>query len=136
MPWHGKDGLWMELNAFDRKLSMADAHYLVVIGRLGGHLEAFRKALSICDKRMISRSLERTLDTTEDSFSIVSNRAGLTVAQFPCSDYLAAKRMNNPLVSQTDAQCRDLPAHFLEDSRAHSKVSRITGSARARRDYD
>ena len=70
----------MELNAFNRKLSMSDTHYFVVIGRLGGYFEAFRQAPPVRDKRMISRSLERALDSTEDPFSIVSDWAALTVA--------------------------------------------------------
>ena len=92
----------MELDAFNRKLSMADAHYLIVIDRLGGHLEAFRKTLPVGDKRMISSSLERALDTTKDSLSIVSDRAGLAVAESASSNYFAAKGVNNALVSQTN----------------------------------
>ncbi len=89
----------MELNTFNRKLSMPDAHYLIVIDRLGGHFEALWQALSFRDKRMVSCSFERTLYSTENPFPIMSDRAGLSVAEFPSSNYFAAERVNNPLVS-------------------------------------
>jgi hypothetical protein len=50
MSWQSKDGLWVKLNAFNRKFSMSNAHYLIVIDRLRGHFEAFRQALSFRDK--------------------------------------------------------------------------------------
>ena len=126
----------MELDAFNRKFSMSNPHYLVIIDRLGGHFEAFRQALSFRDKRMVSRSLERTLYSTENSFSIVSDRAGLAVAESPRSNYPAAERVNNPLVSEAYAQCRGFVAHLSEDGRAHSEMPGIAGGARARGDYD
>ena len=89
----------MELDAFNRKFSMSNPHYLVIIDRLGGHFEAFRQALSFRDKRMVSRTVERTLYSTENPFSIVSNRAGLAMSEFPRSNYPAAERVNNPLMS-------------------------------------
>ncbi len=89
----------MELDTFNRKFSMSNSHYLIVIDRLGGHFEAFRQALSFRNQRMVSRSLERALYSTEYPFSIVSDRAGLAVAESPSSDYFAAERVNNPLVS-------------------------------------
>src|SRR5438094_9116821 len=98
MPRHRKDRLGMELDTFNRKFSMSNPHYLIVIDRARGHFEAFRQALSFRDKRMVSRSLERTLYSTENPFSIVSNWAGLAVAEFPSSNYSATKRLNNPLV--------------------------------------
>src|SRR5438094_445685 len=81
MPRHRKDGFWMELDAFNWKFSMSNPHYLVVIDRLGAHFEAFRHTLSFRDKRMVSRSLERTLYSTKNPLSIVSDRAGLTMTQ-------------------------------------------------------
>ncbi len=92
----------MELDAFNRKFSMSNSHYLIVIDRLGGHFEAFRQALSFRNQRMVSRSLKRALDSMENPLSIVSDRAGLAVAQSPSSNYLAAERVNNPLVSKAD----------------------------------
>src|SRR3989442_4418718 len=136
MPRHGKDRLWMELDALNRKLSMADTHYLVVIDRLGGHCEAFREALSFRDKRMISRSLERTLYSTEDPFSIMSNWAGLAVAESLCSNYPATERVDNPLMSQADAQGRDFVAHISENGCARPEVPGIAGGAGAGGDYD
>src|SRR6266571_5331906 len=85
---------------------------------------------------MISRSLERTLYSTENPFSIVSNWAGLAVAESPCSNYSAAERVNNALMSQADAQSRGFVAHFSEDSRARPEVPGIAGSAGAGGDYD
>ena len=126
----------MELNTFNWKFSMADAHYLIVIDRLGSHIEALRQALFFRDKRMISRSLERTLYSTEDPFSIVSNWAGLAVAESLCSNYPATERVDNPLMSQADAESRGFVAHFSEDSRARPKVPGIAGSAGAGGDYD
>ena len=126
----------MELDAFDWKFSMSNPHYLVVIDRLGAHFEAFRQALSFRDKRMVSRSLERTPYSTKNPLSIVSNWAGLAVVESPCSNYSAAERVNNPLMSQADAQSRGFVAHFSEDSRARPKVPGIAGSAGAGGDYD
>ena len=126
----------MELNTFNRKFSMSNTHYLIVIDRLRGHLEAFRQALSLRDKRMISGSLERTLHSTKDPFSIVSNWAGLAVAKSSRSNYPATERVNNPLMSQADAQSRGFATHFSDDSRARPKVPAIAGSARAGGDYD
>ena len=126
----------MELNTFNWKFSMADAHYLIVIDRLRGHFEAFRQALSLRDKRMISGSLERTLYSTEDPFAVVSDRAGLAVAESPCSNYPPTERVNNPLMTQADAQCRGFIAHFSEDSRARPKVPGIAGGAGTGGDYD
>src|SRR5712664_4008159 len=116
MPLHRKDGLWMELDSFNRKLSMSNAHYLIIIDRLGGHLEAFRQALFFRDKRMVSRSLEGALYSTEN--------------------YSAAERVNNPLMSEANPQCRGLVAHFSKNSRACPKVPDIAGGAGTRRDYD
>ena len=136
MPLHRKDGLWVELDSFNRKLSMANAHYLIIIDRLGGHLEAFRQALFFRDKRMVSRSLEGALYSTENSFAVVSDRTRLAMTESPCSNYSAAERVNNPLMSEANPQCRGLVAHLSEDSRAHPKVPGIAGGAWARRDYD
>src|SRR5712664_804504 len=136
MPRHRKDGLWMELDSFNRKLSMANAHYLIIIDRLRGHLEAFRQARFFRDKRVISRGLEGALYSTENPFSIVSDRAGLAVAESPRSNYSAAERVNNPLMSEANPQCRGLVAHLSEDGRAGPKVPGIAGGAWARRDYD
>src|SRR6266581_7832940 len=114
MPRHRKDGFWMELDSFNWKFSMSNPHYLVVIDRLGAHFEAFRQALSFRDKRMVSRSLERTLYSTENPFSIVSNWAGLAVAESPCSNYSAAERVNDALMSQAEAKWRGLVGHFSD----------------------
>src|SRR2546425_624654 len=132
MPRHCKDRLWMELDAFNRKLSVADAHYLIVIDRLSSNIEAFRQTPTFRYKRMVSRSLERVFDSTENPFSVVPDGTGLAVTRFPGSNYLAAERVNNPLVSQAYAQCWGLAAHFTEDSCARPKVSRVAGAARAR----
>src|SRR3989475_9849797 len=125
MTRHRKDGLWMELDAFNREVFVADAHYLIVIDRARGHFEAFRQALSFRDKRMISRSLERTLYSTEDPFSIMSNWAGLAVAESLCSNYPATERVDNPLMSQADAQGRDFVAHISENGCARPEVPGI-----------
>ena len=93
----------MELDAFNKEVFVADAHYLIVIDRARGHFEAFRQALSFRDKRMVSRTVERTLYSTENPFSIVSNRAGLAMSEFPRSNYPATERVNNPLMSQAYA---------------------------------
>jgi len=66
----------------------------------------------------------------------VSNRADFAVTESSCSNYSASKRVNNPLVSKTDAQCRDFAAHFLEDGGTSPKVHWIAGGSRARGDYD
>jgi len=63
MPRQSKDGLRVELNAFNGELFVADAHYLIVINRLCSHFEGFREALSFRDQRMISSSLEGALNT-------------------------------------------------------------------------
>ena len=126
----------MELDAFNWKFSMSNPHYLVVIDRLGAHFEAFRQALSFRDQRMVSRSLERTLYSTENPFSIVSDRAGLAMTESARSNYSAAERVNNPLMSQAYAQCRGFVAHLSEDGRAGPKIPGIAGGAWARRDYD
>ena len=126
----------MELDSFNRKFSISNTHYLIVIDGLGGHFEVFRQALSFRDKRMISRSLERTLDSSKNSLAVVSDRAGLAVAESPCSNYSAAERVNDALMSQADAQSRGFVAHFSEDSRARPKVPGIAGSAGAGGDYD
>src|SRR3989475_5873798 len=136
MTRHRKDGLWMELDAFNREVFVADAHYLIVIDRARGHFEAFRQALSFRDKRMVSRSLERTLYSTKNPLSIVSDRAGLAMTQSLRSNYSAAERVNNPLMSQAYAQCWGFVAHFSEDVRAHSEIPGIAGGAGTRRDYD
>ena len=126
----------MELNTFNRKFSMSNTHYLIVIGRLGGHFESLWQALSFGDKRMVSRSLEGALDSSKNSFAVVSDLAGLAVAESPCSNYPATERVNNPLMSQADAESRGFVAHFSEDSRARPKVPGIAGSAGAGGDYD
>ncbi len=126
----------MELDAFNRKFSMSNPHYLVVIDRLGANFEAFRQALSFRDKRMVSRSLERTLYSTENPFSIVSDRAGFAMTESPRSNYSATECVNNPLMSQAYAQCRGFVAHFSEDVRAPSEIPGIAWVAWARRDYD
>src|SRR5712692_3852980 len=136
MPRCRKDRLWMELDTFNGKLFVADAHYLIVIDRLGGHFEAFRQALSFHDKRMISRSLEGAPYSTENAFSIVSDWASFAVAESPRSNDLATERVNNPLMSEANTQCRGFVAHFSEDSRARPEVSRVAGGPRAWGDYD
>ncbi len=122
----------MELDAFDRKLFVADAHYLIVIDRQSSNFEAFRQTLPFRDKRMVSRSLEGASDSTENPFSVVPDGASLAMAQFPGSNYLATERVNNPLVSQANAQGRGLAAHFTKDGCTRPKVSRVAGVARTR----
>src|SRR5205807_9615326 len=102
----------MELDAFDWKFSMSNPHYLVVIDRLGAHFEAFRQALSFRDKRMVSRSLERTLYSTKNPLSIVSDRAGLAMTQSLRSNYSVAERVKIPFVSQAYAQIWGCSVHI------------------------
>src|SRR2546425_11145077 len=98
MPRHCKDRLWMELDAFNRKLSVADPHYLIVIDRLSSNIEAFRQTPTFPYKRMASRSLERAFDSTENPFFVVPHRTGLAVTRFPGSDHPAGGRADNSLV--------------------------------------
>jgi len=93
----------MELDTFNRKFSMPNAHYLIVIDSLSSQIKALRQALSFRDKRMVSRGLERALYSAQDPFAVVSDRAGLAVSESPCSNYPATERVNNPLMSQADA---------------------------------
>ncbi len=92
----------MELDSFNREISMSNAHYLIVICRLGGDFEVFRQALSFGDKRMVSRSLEWAVYSAQDSFAVVSDRAGLAVPESSRSNDSSAERVNNPLVSKTN----------------------------------
>ncbi len=92
----------MELNPFDRQLSMPDPHDLMVVQRFCSYCQRIWQASTFSNEGVVSCRLERALDSLEDSFAVMFDGACLSVAQVSSPDYSSAESVDYSLVSQAD----------------------------------
>ena len=64
---------------------------------------------------MIARSDEWSGQTMKYCFAVVLNIAGFAVHELLCADYAASERSADGLMSETNAQNRDLSCKALND---------------------
>ena len=92
----------MELDAFDGKFAVAEAHDDAIIG-LRSDGQFARERLSLDDQRVIARCGKRIGQLPEDAFAVVMDFAGLAVEKFGRADDFPAERNSDRLMPQANA---------------------------------
>ena len=98
----GQYTLGMELNADDRKGSMAHSHDCAVVEGCR-NLQGIRKTLAFDDEGVVASRFERGREAVEDAAPIVMDRGSAPVNR-RASDDSAAERLADSLVPETDAE--------------------------------
>ena len=78
-------------------------------------LETIRKARPVDDQRMISRRFERILEARQDSASSMMDPGCLPVHELVRTPHGSSECLPDRLMTQTDAQDRDLPRELPND---------------------
>src|SRR5262245_5837421 len=104
----------MKLYAFDRPLPMPHAHDLAVVGG-GRDEEVGRHAVALDGERMVPRDGKRRRNACEHTAAIVADRRELAVHHALRAHDASAERLADRLVSEADAQDRDLPGEALDE---------------------
>src|SRR5688572_4655924 len=117
----------MKLNAFDRILSMAQAHHHA-FGRLRADLEAGRHVRH--HQRMVSSRGETLRQAFEDGLRIVKDRTRLAMHERGSSNDLSTEDFTDGLVAKADSEDRDALMETLDHVFGNAGIVR---SARARR---
>lgn len=127
----GKHGFWMELDALELQLTMAQAHDQAV--GFGGNLELAGEPFLFHDQRMITRRYEILRQFAKNGFPIVMDSAGFAVHQRRSAYHIASERVANGLMTEANSKDRDFPRELADDVDANT---RILGFAGAGRDHD
>ena len=125
----GEDGFGVELDAFDGKLAVAEAHDDAV-GGFGGDFEAARQRAAFDDERMIARGFEILREAAKNRFAVVMNFAGLTVHDFFRADDFATERVADGLMAEADAENGNFAGEVLDDGHAQTRFARRAGAGR------
>ena len=121
----------MVLHRLYRHRLVSKRHYLAV-GCLGGNLEAVGKSCPLHGERMVAHRLEALRKSLEDALPVVAYAARLAVHKRLRADDPPAERLGYRLVSETDAEDRDLPCKGLYRREGDSSRVWIAGA----RGYD
>gem|GEM_PF-4841882 len=94
----------MKLYTPDWTVAVFDGHWQVVTPRRHDEFSGYLNS----DKRMITPDLHRVFELSEDAFALVLYKCGFSVHDLAGPSDLAAKVMDNTLMSQTDAEDRQM----------------------------
>src|SRR5689334_1894985 len=123
----------MELHAFHRKMTMAQAHDYarsVCFMCLRADLQLFRQTLFRHNERVIAGCRHRLRRVLEQRFAIMLDLAGFTVHKLFGPYNISAERRPNRLVSQTNTQNRLLAGKMLDQINADPGHLRRTWAGR------
>ena len=93
----GHDGFGVELDPFNGQLAVTKPHQLSLVG-MGGGFQTIGQAGFFYNQRMIAHTGKGVVEPGKHAFTIVMDRAGLTVHDPPCPDYLTAKGLTDGLM--------------------------------------
>src|SRR2546423_1922166 len=94
---------WMELYAVHWERAMDKPHdQTIVCFRSCGQL--WRQALSLDHERMVAGGSERAGNTAKHSLAVVPDVGKLSVHQDRCTHDVAAERLSDRLMAETDAE--------------------------------
>src|SRR3989338_6665713 len=99
----GEDGLRVELDALDGKLSVAQAHDDAVGGG-GRDFERIGDRARVHDQGMVARGGKRWWEATKDRLAVVLHLCCLPVDQRRGRNHLSAKNLANPLMAQAHSE--------------------------------
>lgn len=122
----------MELDAFDRKLPVAEAHDDAV-GGFGGNFQAARERAAFDDERMVARGFEILREAAKNRLAVVMNFAGFAVHDFFRADDFAAERIADGLMAEANTEDGNFAGEALDDGHAQAGFAR---RARAGRNND
>ncbi len=97
----------MELHSPNGELLVSDAHNFAFLG-FRGDFQAFRQRLALDHQRMVTRRRKRIGHGFKQILSVMFNERSLTVHHTVIHHDVPAKNMSNTLMSQTNAERRDL----------------------------
>lgn len=121
----------MELNAFDRKHFVSQAHddaSAVVVAGPGADLEIGRKSLFANDERVIANGGHGRLEAAKDGAAVVLDAAGFAVHESFGADDLAAKSGANGLMSEADSEKWNLAGKMTNQFDADARILRRAGA--------
>src|SRR5580692_11502279 len=127
----------MELHAPDRKPDVPQGHHNAVRGPRD--FPQLRRQRLADDERMIADRAESAGHPREQFVAIVQNFGGASMHWLGRLDYTAAKVLSDALVSQADADQREIAfgpfvCRFGDQARRNTEVARILRPAWAGRD--
>ncbi len=125
----GENGFGVELDAFDGKLAVAEAHDDAV-GGFGGDFEAARQRAAFHDERMVARSFEILREAAKNRSAVVVNFAGFAVHDFFRADDFAAERVADGLMAEANAENGNFSGETLDDGHAQAGFARRAGAGR------
>src|SRR5437764_13086534 len=102
----GGDALGMKLHAVYRQAVMREPHHEAVVG-LRRDREFARHAVPFDHERMITRRLERRIDAAEKARAAVVDLRQFAVHGNGRAYHLAAERVADGLMAETNAEDRD-----------------------------
>ncbi len=106
----------MELHAEEWGFAVGDAHDLAVAARFlgpGSDFEFRGERVGLNHQAVITRSLERIVETGEQPLAIVVDHVGLTVHEMLGADDLGAEGLAHRLMAEADAQQRQAALQAL-----------------------
>ena len=128
----------MKLHALDGKFSVAQSHDCagpVFLRCPSADFQFSRQILLLHNEGVVARGCHGRGQSVEDSFAIVRDCTGLAVHQVRSAHHPATKSRPDGLMSQADAEDRELAGEVPDQSDADTGVSAVcTGPARLRYD--
>ena len=118
----GQDRLGVELHALDVEVLVAHAHDFAVVGP-GGDFEAGRQGRALDRQRMVANHRKWTWQALEYAFSGVRDHRGLAVHDLFGAHDLAAECFADRLVTEADAEDRQLALEVLDDLDRDARVA-------------
>src|SRR5580704_1941852 len=97
----GEDGFGVELDAFEFRSAVADAHDDAVVG-FGGDGEFAGERFAVDDERVVARGSEGVGEFAEDAFGVVMDGARFTVEEFGRANDFAAEGRADGLMAEAD----------------------------------
>ena len=94
----------MELDAFDRKCPVPNAHYFSIIHSRSRHFEAIWKACVFDGEGVVTRRDERIWHPFKHTCVQMADLTGLSVHESSCANDFSAEGLSNGLVSKADAK--------------------------------
>ena len=123
------DALGVELHAMDREIPVVHGHDDPVLGPGGGD-QHIRQRVPRDDQAMIARGVEGRGHALQDAGAVMGDRAALAVHRHRRAHHLAAERLADRLVAQTDAHQRYFPRGGGDQGEADPRLVRRAGAGR------
>src|SRR5215469_7826559 len=128
----GGDAFGVKLHAVHRQLSMRKPHHQAVLG-FGSEMKIARHALALDHQGMIARRFERRVDAAKHAGAAMLDVRQLAVNRDRRAHDLAAERLADRLMPQTDAEDRNALARGRDERKADAG---LVGRAWAGREHD